>query len=149
MATEKPTLNSLVYQYLSNLNGKLAKQFKKECPGEVAQLPKDSPTIEVMVKHFTEDSKAGAKRKIVENGASNGVPSKKAKMNGHAKGGSEGSSDDSSSEEEEEPAKAKMNGKTNGTAKEESEDSSDDSSDEEEPAPKKTPAKAAPGNNKS
>ena len=69
-------VNSLVGDYLSSLDPKLAAKFKKET--KAGPLPSGSPSLKEMVKHFKENPPK--KRKLEMNGQANGhAPAKKAK----------------------------------------------------------------------
>ena len=69
-------VNSLVGDYLSSLNPKLAAKFKKET--KAGPLPSGSPSLMETVKHFNENPLK--KRKLEMNGHANGhAPAKKAK----------------------------------------------------------------------
>ena len=104
MEEETPQINSLVYQYLSNVSTKVAKLFKKECKTTLEDPTPGSPGLSELVKNYTENG-VGAKRKL--NDKVNGTPAKKAKMNGTKKGGSEESEDSSSDSESEAEAPKK------------------------------------------
>eukprot|EP00092_Neocalanus_flemingeri_P048219 GFUD01054949.1.p1 GENE.GFUD01054949.1~~GFUD01054949.1.p1 ORF type:complete len:125 (-),score=56.41 GFUD01054949.1:146-520(-) len=56
-------LNSVVYDYLTQVDPKLAKKFKKEA-NVPEQLPPGSPGIAEIVKHFNETATKKIKRKL-------------------------------------------------------------------------------------
>ena len=102
MEEETPQINSLVYQYLSNVSTKVAKLFKKECKTTLDDPAPGSPGLGELVKNYRENG-VSAKRKL--NDKVNGTPAKKAKKTGSEE--SEDSSSDSESEDEA-PKKGKI-----------------------------------------